>query len=211
MKPHAHPRFLTFEGIDGAGKSTQLAHAAAWLRQRSHDVVITREPGGTRFGEQLRALVLDPAQPLSGTTEALVMFAARSHHLEHVIRPSLARGAWVLCDRFSDATLAYQHFGRGVPREPLEALCSWVHGELAPARTFLFEVPTVVAAARRSGRGAAPDRFERETQEFHERVAAGYLDLARQDPGRYRIISDHDLPNAISKSLEVGLAEAAAC
>lgn len=198
-------RFITFEGIDGAGKSTQLAHAAAWLRARDIDPVVTREPGGTVFGEGLRALLLDPDTELSGRTELLAVFAARSHHLEQVLVPALTAGRWVLCDRFTDATVAYQHFGRGVPREAIETLRALVHPTLEPDRTFVFDVPLSVAVDRRTGRSEAADRFEREADAFHERVAAGYRQLALESRERFVLVSDHVVADVIAKSLEENL------
>ncbi|MCU0870108.1 MAG: dTMP kinase [Burkholderiales bacterium] len=200
-------RFVTFEGIDGAGKSTQLAHAVRWLRARGIDVVETREPGGTAFGEALRAAMLAPGDALSGLTEVLAMFAARSHHLDTIIRPALAAGRWVVCDRFTDATVAYQHHGRGVPRTAIDQVQALVHPDLEPDRTYVFAVAAEVAQGRRLARGGTPDRFERESDAFHARVAAGYRALADEAPRRIVVVSDHYDKNVISNSLEASLTQ----
>ncbi len=182
-------RFITLEGIDGAGKSTH----AAWLAERiaacGHAVVATREPGGTAFGEKLRTLLLQ--EPMTRDSEALLMFAARREHLELVIRPGLARGDWVLCDRFTDATYAYQGGGHGVPLARIRELEQWIHGDCQPDVTFLFDVPTGVSRARLDAallEGRALDRFEREAGAFFARVRDAYLERAATDPGRFRII-----------------------
>ena len=140
------PRFITLEGVDGAGKSTHIPFIAECVRAAGHDVVTTREPGGTKLGETLRDLLLNA--PMSHDTETLLMFAARREHLERVIRPALTRGEWVLCDRFTDATFAYQGGGHGLPQQRIRELEQWVHGDLAPDLTFLFDVPPSVSRAR---------------------------------------------------------------
>jgi dTMP kinase len=180
-------RFITLEGIDGAGKSTHLAAIADQLQQRGAMVCMTREPGGTALGERLRTMLLDPALEVSIETEALLMFAARHEHLNRLIRPALQRGEWVVCDRFTDATFAYQGAGRGVNLRRLEELERWVHGDLQPDLTLYFDLPTGVARARLDAARSA-DRFEREQTEFFERVRQGYLDRARRFPGRFRVI-----------------------
>lgn len=180
-------KFITLEGIDGAGKSTHLAWLTEALSNRGLAVHVTREPGGTRLGEHLRDLLLDPAQTVNADTEALLMFAARSEHLAQVIRPALQAGEWVLCDRFTDATFAYQGWGRGVELSRLEALEAWVHGELQPDMTLYFDVSTEVARGRLQG-ARAPDRFEAEQDAFFERVRQGYLDRAHLFPQRIRVI-----------------------
>lgn len=183
-------RFITFEGLDGAGKSSHIDAVAALLRKRGLEVVATREPGGTPLGERLRALLLSESMHLE--TEALLMFAARREHLAEVIEPALARGAWVVCDRFSDATWAYQGGGRGLDREKFETLERWVHGHLQPDLTLLFDLPWEVAA-RRIGGSRDLDRFEREKADFHDRVRRAYLERAAAAPGRIRVI-DADRP-----------------
>lgn len=182
-------RFITFEGIEGVGKSTQAAQAAAWLRERGIPVVQTREPGGTPLAEELRALVLEPRErPLSVTVELLLIFAARASHVADKIRPALRRGHWVLCDRFTDATLAYQGGGSGVNTAWIRQLAKIAHPRLAPDLTLLFDAPPAVALARVAGRGNRPDRFETEGTAFFDRVRSAYLALAAREPGRFRII-----------------------
>jgi dTMP kinase len=180
-------RFITLEGIDGAGKSTHLDWLAQALSGSDRSVRVTREPGGTHLGEQLRELLLQPGQQLDGLAEAMLMFAARQEHLTRLIRPALAAGQWVLCDRFTDATIAYQGWGRGVDLAKLETLENLIHGDLQPELTLLFDTPLEVAATRLA-QGRAPDRFEQEERPFFERVRAGYLDRARRFPGRLSVI-----------------------
>jgi dTMP kinase len=194
------PRFITFEGIDGAGKSTQIAALVALLTARGIAVEQTREPGGTPLGEQLRTLVLHEAMDLE--TEALLMFAARREHLAQRIRPALAAGRWVVCDRFSDATFAYQVGGRGLAEDKFRALEAWVHPGFQPDVTFLFDLPADVAAARVAAGTPAPDRFEREQDAFFERVRAAYLARAAAHPGRFRVIAADRPPEAITADLE---------
>lgn len=179
--------FITLEGIEGVGKSTNLAAMAEQLRRANITVVVTREPGGTPLAEELRRVVLHATEPLSESTELLLMFAARSIHVEQLIRPALARGDWVLCDRFTDATRAYQGGGRGQPMARIETLADWVHADVQPDLTVLLDAPVEVALARTRGRGSE-DRFERETRAFFERVRASYLDQARREPRRFLIV-----------------------
>ena len=178
-------RFVTFEGIDGAGKSTHIARLAAWLRGRGHDVVLTREPGGTPLAEQLRQAVLH--QPMDELTEALLIFAARRDHLVTVIRPALERGATVVCDRFTDATFAYQGGGRGFDAPTLIQLEHWVQQGDQPDLTLWFDLPAGVAARRR-GAVRAPDRFEQQNEAFFDRVRAGYAARRDRDPARFAVI-----------------------
>ncbi len=175
-------KFITLEGIDGAGKSTHHGWLVDALRQRGITLVATREPGGTPLGEKLRGLLLTESMHLE--TEALLMFAARREHLDKLILPALERGDWVLSDRFSDASFAYQGGGRGLSREKLETMEAWVQGDLRPDLTLLFDVPTEVARARLAAAGNSPDRFEREQQEFFERVRLAYLERAQREPRR---------------------------
>lgn len=177
-------RFITFEGIDGAGKSTHIEWVAERLRERA-TVVTTREPGGTPLGEDLRGLLLHRKMDLE--TEALLMFAARREHIAEVIEPALARGDWVISDRFTDATFAYQGGGRGLPRERLEVLEQWVQGDLQPDLTLLFDVPLETAAQRLAG-AREPDKFEAESRAFFARTRAEYLRRAEEAPGRFRVI-----------------------
>jgi len=185
-------KFITFEGVDGAGKSTGLDWFAAALRQRGIDLLVTREPGGTPLGEQLREILLN--QPMHVETEAMLMFAARREHVEKVIRPALQRGTWVISDRFSDASFAYQGGGRGVPLAKLEQLEQWVHGDLQPDLTLLFDIPIEVARQRLSN-NVSLDRFEQEKGEFFERVRQAYLARAAKSPQRISVIhAEKSLP-----------------
>ena len=180
-------KFITLEGIDGAGKSTHLAWLADRLRAAGVRLCITREPGGTPLGEKLRALLLDKDQSMHLETETLLMFAARREHIDKVIAPALARDEWVLCDRFTDATFAYQGGGRGVAEDKLAALEAWVQGTLQPDLTIVFDLPPAVGRAR-AGSIKSPDRFERENEGFFERVRQGYLRRAQRFPLRIRVV-----------------------
>jgi dTMP kinase len=186
--------FISFEGIDGAGKSTHLDAAAAWLRAQGRELVQTREPGGTPLAESLRDLVLH--RPMDALTEALLVFAARRDHLQQVIAPALARGAVVLCDRFADASFAYQGGGRGFDLEVLAALERWVLEGRQPDLTLWFDVAPATAAARRAAARAA-DRFEAEDLGFFERVRAGYAARAAQAPQRFVVIDAAQPPAAV--------------
>ena len=200
-------KFITFEGVDGAGKSTHLAWFADALRQRGHDVVVTREPGGTPLGEQLRKILL--SQTMSIGTEALLMFAARMEHIEQVIKPALRAGKWVVSDRFSDASFAYQGGGRGLDWNKLTQLELWVHGDLQPDLTLFFDVPVEVARQRlrMSGKtgpdNASLDRFEQEQSDFFERVRAGYHRRVREKPQRYAVIDAAQTLDIVKHKLEV--------
>ena len=193
-------RFISFEGIDGAGKSTQHAWLADYLRGQGRSVVATREPGGTPLGEKLRALLL--AEPMHLETEALLMFAARREHVAQVIEPALARGDWVVCDRFVDASFAYQGGGRGLSWEKLEDLEEWVLGDLQPDLTLIFDAPVAIAQQRLHAATSNPDRFEQEQAAFFERVRAAYLRIASENPDRVRLIDATQTPNQINKVLE---------
>jgi len=182
-------RFITLEGIDGAGKSTHVPWIAGRLEATGHPIVTTREPGGTPLGEALRSLIL--REPMTHDSEALLMFATRREHLDRVIRPALSRGDWVLCDRFTDATYAYQGGGHGVDRTRIRELEQWIHGDCQPDLTLLFDVPTGVSRARlerAQAEGRSLDKFEREAGAFFERVRNAYLERARDDPRRFRVI-----------------------
>lgn len=194
-----HGRFLTLEGIDGAGKSTHLEWLAEQLRTAGKTVVLTREPGGTPLGEKLRALLL--SEPMHLETEALLMFAARREHLAQVIEPALARGDWVISDRFTDASFAYQGGGRGLPIAKLEQLERWVQGERQPDLTLLFDVPLEIAQARMRGSRAELDRFEQEQADFHGRVRQAYLDRAAASSGRIRCIDSTQPIAAIQQQI----------
>ena len=181
-------KFITVEGVEGVGKSTNMAFIAGFLRERGMDVVETREPGGTPTGEAIRELLLDARRTdIHTDTELLLMFAARAQHLAELIRPALERGQWVLCDRFTDATYAYQGGGRGVPAARIAVLEDWVQGELRPDLTILLDLPVGDGLQRAAGR-SEPDRFEQEQQAFFERVRAAYLARAESAPQRYRVI-----------------------
>jgi dTMP kinase len=181
-------RFITVEGIEGVGKSTHIGFIAAYLREAGKRVVVTREPGGTALGERLRGLLLDRAvEAMSAETETLLMFAARAEHVARVIRPALAAGKWVLSDRFSDATCAYQGGGRKVPRKYIHSLERFVHSDVRPHLTLLLDAPPSLALARIRERGAN-DRFEGERMEFFSLVRDRYLDMAREQPDRIRVI-----------------------
>lgn len=193
-------RFITFEGIDGAGKSTHIAGVAELLRLHGYQVVSTREPGGTPLGEKLRELLLH--EPMHLETEAMLMFAARREHLARVIEPALARGDWVVCDRFSDATYAYQGGGRGLDKAKFAVLEQWVHGHLQPDLTFLFDLPPGVAEQRISAQGRELDRFEQEKRDFHVRVRAAYLERAAAAPRRIAVINADQPLEKIKKLVE---------
>jgi dTMP kinase len=181
--------FITLEGIEGAGKSTvaQLVHR--WLTSQGIASELTREPGGTPLAERIRELVLAPdKEQIAPTAETLLMFAARRIHLDNRIRPALASGTWVVCDRFTDATRAYQGGGRGVDAALIETLAASVHGDLWPDCTLLLDIPVPLGFERLRGRGATPDRFEAERAPFFERVREAYLEVARREPARVRRI-----------------------
>lgn len=200
----ARGRFISFEGIDGAGKSTQHAWVVDRLRQSGHTVVATREPGGTPLGEKLRALLL--AESMHLETEALLMFAARREHVAQVIQPALARGEWVVCDRFVDASFAYQGGGRGLDWKKLEDLTKWVLGDLQPDLTLIFDAPVEIAQKRLQAGTPNPDRFEQEHAAFFERVRAAYLLIARENPARVRVVDATRAPAEINKELEIIIA-----
>jgi len=201
------PCFVTFEGIDGAGKSSHIEALAAWIRARGHEVVLTREPGGTALAERLRELVLH--QPMDALTEALLVFAARRDHLLNCIEPALARGATVLCDRFTDATFAYQGGGRGFSLEVLTALEGWVQQGRQPDLTIWFDLPAATAAARRAA-VRAPDRFEQQDEVFFERVREGYARRAALTPARFVRLDASPSPAAVWAQLEAAVQARAA-
>jgi dTMP kinase len=193
-------RFITLEGLDGAGKSTHLVWLVETLRARGKVIVQTREPGGTPLGEKLRTLLL--GDPMHLETEALLMFAARREHIAQLIEPALARGDWVVCDRFTDASFAYQGGGRGLAREKLAILEQWVQAGLQPDMTLMFDVTTEVARGRITGMGRDLDRFEREQAEFFERVRNEYLARAAASQGRIRVIDASRPIDKIKNTLE---------
>jgi dTMP kinase len=193
-------KFITLEGIDGAGKSTHLARLVEALQRRGKTVVQTREPGGTPLGEKLRALLL--SEPMHLETEALLMFAARREHIAQVIEPALARGDWVVCDRFTDASFAYQGGGRGLAKERLARLEEWVHGGLDPDLTLLFDLDPEIARRRVSAMGRELDRFEQEKRDFFDRVRVAYLDRAKGAPERIRVIDAERTMDQVEKIIE---------
>lgn len=193
-------KFITLEGVDGAGKSTHLTWLVNHLRSLGHAVVQTREPGGTPLGEKLRELLLH--EPMHLETEALLMFAARREHLEQVIKPAIGRGDWVVCDRFTDASFAYQGGGRGLSIEKLSELENWVQEGLQPDLTLLFDLPIDIASQRMAGAARQLDRFEQEKADFHERVRAAYLARAAQMPVRVKVIDSRQSVEQIQKQLE---------
>jgi dTMP kinase len=202
-------RFITFEGGEGVGKSTQITRSADWLRARGRDVVLTREPGGTPRAEQLRRVLLERGdEPMPESCELLLMFAARATHLENLVRPALERGAWVLCDRFTDATYAYQGGGRGVPEAHIDVLADLVHRGFEPDLTVLLDAPVEIGLARAYERNGhdGPDRFETERHEFFERVRAAYLARARRYPLRIRVVDASGPVEAVERSVR-GLVE----
>lgn len=199
-------RFITVEGGEGAGKTTQLAFIGDYLARAGRPVTLTREPGGTALGEEIRRLLLaQRPDGMAAATETLLMFAARAEHVDRVIRPALSLGHWVLCDRFTDASYAYQSGGRGLPPERIAVLEDWVQGELRPDFTLVFDVPVAVGLERVGRRGAA-NRFEREDRAFLERVRATYLERAARAPARYRVIDAARPATAIRAEVEAVLA-----
>ena len=191
-------KFITLEGIDGAGKSTHLAGIAEFLRSRGKEVIVTREPGGTPLGEKLRQLLL--SQPMHIETETLLMFAARREHIAQVIGPALAEGRWVLSDRFTDATYAYQGAGKGMARDKLASLERWVQTDLRPDLTLVFDVPVEIAARRLAVDPG--DRFESEGRGFFERVRTEYLNRSNAEPLRVRIVDGSQPQSKVKKQLE---------
>ncbi|MFG0409642.1 dTMP kinase [Pseudomonas sp. NY5710] len=194
--------FITLEGPEGAGKSTNRDYLAARLREHGLDVVLTREPGGTPLAEKVRELLLAPSdEPMAADTELLLVFAARAQHLAQVIRPALARGAVVLCDRFTDATYAYQGGGRGLSVERIATLEQFVQGDLRPQLTLVFDLPVEVGLARAAARGRL-DRFEQEGQAFFQAVRQAYLQRARREPQRYSLLDAAQPLAAVQRAID---------
>jgi len=190
--------FITFEGVEGAGKSTQLDHLEKYLNAKGYDVLVTREPGGTQLGEAIRSLLLDPGNAeMSATAELFLYQAARAQHVAELIRPALEAGTVVLCDRFSDSTTAYQGAGRGVPLADVARLHAMTTGGTSPALTVVIDVPAEVGLARASQAGH-PDRIERESVAFHERVRAGFLQLAELEPERVKVVNGNRPVDAVA-------------
>jgi dTMP kinase len=202
-----HGRFITFEGGEGAGKSTMIEHTQRWLTSRGHQVVTTREPGGTDLAEKIRDIVLNRENAgLCPTAELLLVFASRAQHLHELIRPALDRGETVLCDRFTDASWAYQGGGRGLSADMIATLENAVHGDLQPDLTILLDLPVETGLQRMSNRGHA-DRIEQESRAFFERVRQTYLDRASAEPGRFVVIDASQDENSVWHQVERALQE----
>lgn len=195
-------KFITLEGMDGAGKSTHIPDILAQLQTRGVEVISTREPGGTALGEQLREVLLHT--PMAAETESLLMFAARQEHLSTLILPALERGAYVLSDRFTDASFAYQHGGRGLASERIAQLEQWVQQGLQPDLTLLFDVPVEVSVQRLAA-ARTPDKFERESADFFRRIRRAYLDRAQQFPERFRIIDSNQTLEQVKLAVRAAL------
>jgi dTMP kinase len=198
-------KFLTLEGVDGAGKSTHQQFIADFVAQRAAHVIMTREPGGTELAERLREAILREA--MTPLVETLLILAARADHVARVIEPALQAGTWVVCDRFSDATLAYQGAGKGVSAELIERLSAAAHPGLAPDRTLVFDCSYQTARERLSRSGKPLDRFESEQRDFFERVRQAYLDRSRAEPGRVRVIDATPAMTEIRKAIERSLGD----
>ena len=197
-------KLITLEGVDGAGKSTHLQFIADALGRGGRHVIVTREPGGTALAERLRKAILE--EPMDPVAATFLVFAARTDHVARVIRPALDAGSWVICDRFTDATIAYQGAGQGVPLELIDRLGIAAHSGLVPDRTFLFDCAYEVSKKRLGASGKTLDRFESEDRAFFERVRKAYLDRAKAEPGRIRVIDASGDPATIRRALERHLA-----
>jgi len=196
----ARGKLITLEGVDGSGKSTHSAFAEQLIRARGHHVVRTREPGGTPLAEALRRTVLET--PMDGVCEVLIMFAARADHIARLIRPALESGTWVVCDRYTDATLAYQGAGKGVSVQLIRTLAEAVHPGLWPDLTLVFDCSFEVSSARLAGTGRAMDRFEREDRAFFERVRSAYLEIAKAEVERVRLIDASADPENVKQQVQ---------
>lgn len=202
-------KFITFEGADGGGKSTQVQLAAAWLREQGYEVVTTREPGGTVLAEKVRALVLDSALPLNNVSQTLLYLAARSEHVEKVIRPSVAAGKIVLCDRFSDSTLVYQGLSVGKKLEELaelRRLCSFATAGLEPDLTLVLDGSPEVLATRREQRGVT-DRYEEQGLDFQHKLRNGFLTLAEAEPARFTVVNADGNTKEVAEAVQKALAK----
>lgn len=198
-------RFITVEGGEGVGKSTNMQYICGLIRKRGHEVLETREPGGTPLAERIRALLLEHGdEPLPAAAELLLFFAARSLHVENLIRPALAAGTWVVCDRFTDTTRAYQGWGRGLDMSFIDQLAERVHGDLAPDLTILLDAPAEVGMDRAEHRGAA-DRMEKEERDFHTRIRRGYLAQAEAEPERFAVVDAGRPLEAVRARIEEAL------
>lgn len=181
-------KFITFDGIDGAGKTTQIEQLAASLREHGKTVYVTREPGGTVLSEQIRECLLSTQYTMAPTTELLLMFASRAEHIAAVLKPKIDAGEWIICSRFTDATMAYQGYARGVDLASIQTLADVVHGDFNPDISFFLDLPAELAAQRRIGRGEPVDRFEAEALSFMQAVRNGYLAIAEREPARCKVI-----------------------
>ena len=201
----ASGKFITIEGTEGVGKSTNMAFIEDWLIKAGKELIVTREPGGTELGEKLRAVLLDAKeQSMCDDTELLLMFAARAQHLQEVIQPALAAGKWVLCDRFTDATYAYQGGGRGIEMSRIAQLEQWVQGDLRPDMTLILDLP-VAEGLERAGKRSAPDRFELEKHDFFNKVRDTYLARAAAMPARYQVIDASPSITEVQQSIQLVL------
>ena len=200
-------RFITLEGIEGVGKTSNLQFIRTQIEQSGAECVCTREPGGTRLGEDLREILLSHSEEvMAADAELLLMFAARAQHIEQVIRPNLAAGRYVLCDRFTEATYAYQGGGRQIPMHKIAELEQWVQGELRPDLTIVLDAPVRIGRDR-AGRRSAPDRIEKEKDEFFERVRASYLEMAEHYPHRFAVIDASEHLEAVQSQIRSVLIE----
>lgn len=199
MSTNVRGRFISFEGVDGAGKSSHIQTVAEKLKADGINVVMTREPGGTPLGEKLRELLLH--EPMHPETEALMMFASRREHINQVIEPALARGDWVISDRFVDSSFAYQFGGRGVAMEKMKAMETLVCGSMAPDLTFFFDLPVQISLERLRYTGQAPDKFEKEQEDFFERVRLAYLYRVNEDRQRFEVIDAAPSKDAVEQSV----------
>ena len=194
---------MTLEGGEGSGKTTQARRLCERLTAEGLSVLHTREPGGTLLAERLRAILLDQSgETIAPETEAYLIFAARRQHVDHVIKPALARGMTVVCDRFSDSTMAYQGYGRGLDLRALRTMNDWATGKLAPQLTLLFDVPVAVGLSRRRGRAATQNRLDREAERFHRKVRAGFHALARREPRRIMVIDSSQSLESVTQTVE---------
>lgn len=201
-------RFITLEGGEGGGKSTQTRLLADFLGDRGKEVVLTREPGGSPGAEQIRSLLVDgDTHRWDATTEALLHFAARRDHLVNTVMPALERGAWVVCDRFADSTMAYQGYGHGLPREALARLYDFAVGALKPDLTLILDLPVETGLARAAGRGGGEDRYERMDRGFHERLRQGFLEIARAEPARCVVIDATEGEASVNRRIIAALEE----
>lgn len=195
--------FITLEGGEGSGKTTQARRLCERLAAHGLAVLYTREPGGTLLAERLRSILLDhSAEAIAPETEAYLIFAARRQHVDHVIKPALAQGKVVVCDRFSDSTLAYQGYGRGLDLRVLRTMNDWATGQLTPHLTLLFDVPVAIGLGRRRGSAASQNRLDRETMQFHQKVRTGFQALARREPGRIKVIHSAQPLESVSHTVE---------